>query len=529
MQRKSEINISILLLILIIISPLIMSYGVIDDFTFRSITPIKKFYMTGYIPENDFLFQNNSPDVPGFFALGIIVMNISNISYKELPYTPIQFIPFIFIIFSAMILFYDKNKNLILLLIFIIVTFKNNFSDLSFEAHALGLLLTWTLVISIFLFYKSNNFNSHISSFIIAILCVVSTNFISYKATFLSLAFLFFIYIFELILNRGMIRETNSKSIKNIFMISFIFTFQFNRFFYDKALPVIYNIGGFDSGLSRIMARFKGSPNDLLSQCDLYYYKPYLLNYIIYIRLLFLFALLAISIFWIGKKAYDCGKKEFDLSYIIYIAIIFMGTVNLIFYNLIGLFDISMLTYSTLFSILISSKTFNSKKKIYTVLMILILINMSYQIAAQYYNLKNDEKSNLIFIEQSTNWCSKFFSDKTFSLKSDVFTQGYHNIQILGSGFHQVETIKISDALFLTQFIDKDSLRKTNNRLADELIELYGPNKYLVYIVNYDLKYLSIENFQLLKSFFNFKKELNNNKHLNEVYSSEKIAAYAHS
>ncbi len=486
---------SIIILVLSISLPTIFLYGTIDDFIFQHIGMISKYDKQGYIPETEPYFGNLSSGIPAFYAFGIIISKISNITYDILPFLPVQLITFVLIIFAV---FTRINNNRILcsLFVLIITTFTTNISFINFHLHGLGFILFFLIVLSLSILYRAKNANIHNSSFIIIILSLISLNYISYKAA----AWVFSLLVTLLFIEyaKHFLMGTNQKTIKtfiNIFLLAIIIILSFNKFFYDVFLPQLRSIDSF--GIEKLLFLFYKDAFDPLSNYNLYYIIPELYVMIVRELIIVIFVLLYfIEIFKVINK-----DKIFDVENKIFLSLFCTGLLNLFIYNLLGLFDLKLLTYIGLFTFLILHKKYRKKRLVYIFTIILIAMNVIYQVTAYVNNDAQRDDNYFIYIRPSLNWYISHGIE--LKLKTDVLTKGYYIKEIANKNVEYPTHFSPDDILFMVQkpfFISSD--------------------ENIIYAVNYKVEHFSITGWKILKSFKYFKNEIESNPHLNKIYTS---------
>lgn len=486
---------SIIILLLSILLPTILLFGTIDDFIFQHLGLIRKYDIQGYIPETDPYFGNLNSGLTGFYAFGIMISRICNISYDILPFLPVQLISLVLLLLAV---FKNINNNRILcsLLILIITTFTSNVSFLNFHPHGMGFTLFILFVLSIIILYRSKNANIHNSSFIIILLSLISINYVSYKAmawTTILIIILLFIECTKYFLMR-----TNQKIIKtlvNMFLLNLIIIFSFNKFIYSQLLPNLRNIHSL--GIVKILLLFNKDSSDSLSNYNLYHVTPKLNVMLISEIIIIFFTLLCfIEIVRVVYK-----DKIFDFNNKIFISLICTGLFNLYIYNLFGLFDLKFITNMGLISFLILHKKHSKKKLVYFFIAILLVMNLNYQVISHVHNDSQRDNNYFIYIRPSVNWYISHGIESI--LKTDVLTKGYYIKEIANKNVKYPSHFSKNDILFM--------LQKPFN---------VKPDDNIIYVANYKEEYFSITNWKILKSLKYFRGEIESNPYLNKVYTS---------
>lgn len=510
-QRVStsiNLKLSYLMMFVSIFIPIFILYGVIDDFIFQHIGCIQKYSIQGWIPNTEnVIFSGANLGISGFYTYGIIISKLCGFNYDILPFLPLNLVTFVILLFSLLRYFSDSIL-LCSFITFIITTFTTNLSYINFHPHGMGLMIFFLIIILILQRQQKINC-SNIFSFLI-LLSIISVNFISYKATFWVLSVLFMLLILEMWSNR---RRKSIKYIQlnNIFIFAIIIVFSFNSFIYDTALPVLrfYSDTDADNGIYKVLyqlLQLKIDQSDMLYNCGVYYSCPHINSYIIIVRemLIGVFALIAIIIISINMI-----NDTYDYNDIIFLSLISAGFINIVVYNLMGLFDIKLVTFLSVISFLVLYKHNMLKTPVIIVVYILIAMNLIYLVNSVVCNDVQGDNNYFSYIRPSVNWYKKFeYSDSV--LKTDVLTKGYYIKELSRDEQVPYPThFRPTDILLIIQKSSDESTQSS------------------MYLVNYKLSHFSITGWKILKSFKYFKSYIDSNVILDKVYtSSEYISIY---
>src|SRR5208337_1437796 len=104
LTKSQIIKISLILSILIIVLPIFLFNGTLDDFLPIHIAEITKLSQDGKLTDNDYL----AAQIPGFYCLGSTISLICGLSPEQLMILPIQIVPYAIILF---LILYYLSKN----------------------------------------------------------------------------------------------------------------------------------------------------------------------------------------------------------------------------------------------------------------------------------------------------------------------------------------------------------------------------------------------------------------------------------
>lgn len=494
-QRK----LSCIILILSIIVPTIIFYGSIDDFLFQHAGVMQENSNTGHVSEIEPVLANTYSGLSGFYATGIIVSKVCNIPCDMLFFLPLYLISFVFLFYSLLNKFSSDNV-LCSLIIFILTTFSSNISFLNFHPHGMGLSLLLVISLLLIIMRRSNKLLS--SSSLVIILVLIAINYISYKADAWALMLLFNFMIFDMY-NKRFLKSDKTKinnRLLNLVLIGFIVTFTFNKFLYNQFMVSMNS--EYDIGINVLLTLFSKNPADLLSYYDLYYISPTVLKYLLISRpfLILCFVSLLIAKIFQNKLLH---RIKLDTDELLFISLAFMGVANLFIYNSLGLFDVKILVYTGILSFPTLQRKYKMKKLVNIFIVLLVVINLCYLSVANYYNDAQKDENYFNYIGPVDKWYALYQGNDS-ELKTDVLTKGYIIKEMTKRGELNYPThFNVDDMLFITN--------KSVSRTVRD-------HKY--YVLNYKLTHFSITNWKILKSFSNFRNEIESNKHLEKIYSS---------
>ena len=494
-QRK----LSCIILILSVLIPVVLFYGSIDDFLFQHAGIMQENSNAGHVPEIEPILSNTYSGLSGFYATGLVISNICNIPYDVLFFLPVYLISFVFL-FYALLSKFSSDKILCSLIIFIITTFSSNISFLNFHPHGMGLSLFLILPLLFLIMHRSKKLRC--SSSLIIILILIAINYVSYKADAWALMFLFNFILFDMynryFSNTGGKKVSNS--LLNLFLIGFIVTFSFNKFVYNRfmlSMKSEYNLG-----IDVLLTLFVKNTNDVLSYYNLYYISPAILKYLLLIRpFVILSFVLILTVKILQSKILN--RNPMELDELLFISLVFMGVANLLIYNSLGFFDVKVLVYTGILAFPILQRKYKMRKLANLFVVLLVIINISYLVVANHYNDAQKDDGFFNYIGPVDKWYVSYQSNGS-EMKTDVLTKGYLIKEMAKTDERNYPThFDVNDMLFITNKADSRPVRD---------------HEY--YVLNYKLKHFSITNWRILKSFSNFRDEIEANNRLNKIYSS---------
>lgn len=501
----------ILILILCFSVPIVFLSGGIDDFSYQHIGLIEKYMNTGHIPATEPLFANQNLGLSAYYAYGIVLAVVANISSDLLPNLPIAYISLIAILF-ALLKNYTQNILWVSLVILIITTYTTNINYFYFHAHGIGLVLFLCLLLLIKIMYQHYPLNGF---YICTVLVICTISYLSYKSFFwtiilvTSILFLSIIYskinfnFFQL--NKKMLMITTTATIIALYL---------NDFFYSYFLPMIKYREEFYFTMDTFLRFFTRTDFDVLEQYNLTYEIPGSLIFFIVIRqIIVFFALLIIIVILFHPRKI----VERDIHFVTVIALIVVGTVNLVFYNLLGLFDIKLLTYFIIISIIYTENRINNNVKIIInlVLYSIVVLNIICLFGAIYYEDVQKDDRYFDYIQPSAIWYITYYEPDTIAM-TDVLTKGYY--------YKEIAKTSENNDLYPIHFDTNNILLLIGKQMNEKKI---NTDENIIYVVNYNLNKFSITNWRILKSLRYVKQDIERNNLISKIYSSsDKIAIY---
>lgn len=452
---------------------------------------------------------NSTTANPGFYLITIFLVKICNIPVDITPLLPILLIPS-FIFYIIILRRLTKNKLIYLMIPIILIT-KVGSMPLWYP-HSVGEIL-WLLVIFLVIFRgETQTKNQMIASSLILIIAIIAENYISYKLTFLMLAFIVSIEMIDR-LNRLNKHTSSSRRMRlqYIALIGIVFTLAFNIVIYKHFLPRMRFLSDvYSSGIGKLILPFNLDKNDPLSE---YYFRtPLEIRYLNTIWLIVIFISLFICITILNHKFIK--KISFSLGEKTFFALMLSSCFIFIIYIILGYPEIYYLVFSGLVGFTIIIKCRKNIRKIVTI-SILILLALNFYGHA--YSISNDfhfgqrDQNYFQYMEPASNWYIKYGTNLTTA--TDVFTYGYIWTELAKGNMSLPKK--------LSEYTRGEVLYLLGNRNVDSKDIDY------LFIINYREQSFYIRNWDRLDSWSNYRLIIETHPNLNTVYSSGDIVIYA--
>jgi len=469
-----------------------------------------------YSEELNFIDQNLT-NVAGYDTLTIVISKITSMPYDLIPMLPLQLLPLIFLLVIFLRNIIDNNSTshlLIIALVTIILTDFGNKHYFGYWSHGVGFILS-LLVISVMTLRIRPKYKSQrsVSLALIIIITIISLNYISYKFTFFTIAFLVGLQVMEWL---GYLRP-RSERIKrsNLVMLALIgstYVLSFNKMFYNTFIPRLrISSEVTTSGLYKLFLAFRPIPSDPLSE---YYLRTPLsvryANTIWLLLTLICLLLLAVTIFqkFVRKKNFSLGEIVVSAcvisSLLIFIIYTYLGFAEFIF-PMFGVIGYGVLLYSN------KQKVKKYKYFIITAIVLMLAVNAYETIQLTHNNFRRGKKdwNYYTYMNIPSKWYAKYIIDensKTYTIsKTDVFTGGYFAKEIA----YAPRIFSRDDLLFLLGSDVEVSKFKNNS-----------------FVINYRLHNFSAVNWETFSSWLNHRELVQSNQYLSAIYSSGEVVIY---
>ena len=508
---KQFVKIIAIIFFITFICSMILFNGSIDDFAPKHMTIISEVTNNGELPDYS--------QTPAFYAFGSIIQNVTNFSAENLLYFPIQFWSFylVFLIFTYKI----SNHYIFASVIGFIEMISGSLgtTKIYLWPHGLGYILFYLCF-----YFMINLLESKKSSY--SLLLIISGSalvFVSYNLYAMFVIFLLCLFVvfnslrthIKLSLVELYDNYINTM-ILNIFLILLIVQFGLSKFLYKTFIPTLnavdsVGINGIDKFLNAYFST--GIGNEPIANMLVEF--PNIIATISAIKYSALIFSIAIFIYFLFNNLIHRIKlNKIDL---IVLSLVFMSIVYSLIRLYLGGIAISLFYLP---GIICSSWIFRYCKKyrywsVFVIILLLILTPIySYIIFSN--NLTNKDISKFDYFDAPSAWYFEHnnghlaFSDE---LSKDLIISNMYEISKKNSsaGFHNYsqsfKILLVDDATSLIKLTNKSDL-----------------NNY--YIINYNLNRMSLQNWIIIKSWCNYKIQIENNNLVNNIYDSGLICIY---
>ena len=515
-------KIAVILLISSYIFGLALFSGTIDAFVPKHIAYMLEISQRGIIIEG--LSEQN----PAFYILGAMLINICNFSGFDLLFAPIQIIPYLVILFA---LVYKISGNYILSAI---IPMIDIFSEVTgtpkiyFWPHGIGTILLFTfLLLAIFLLLDSKKSGS----VVISILFIgTSVIFISYNIAFIILLLLGLICLLlitrDILLGNQLhitLKKQSHMTFLAVLLVMLIIQLGLSNFVYSFLFPNLQFVLYEDlSAYEKFIAKFL-SPDLITNPMSIFLLsKPFSLIYLGLLKYAVVFSSIALCLINLTTNFIHSRKIEplgiFILSLLVTYSIFTLSRffllnqgIMIIYFVLPGIFCLCILYRERI--------RIGYPVRYFIVLSILVLLFVAPM--SLYVNYDGGAMNTNLDRYASLQHASKFYYDKDFEriAISDEFTK---NFFILTNGQNAL------DLGAATQF-EKDYYQyrvMKETEMLGLIKSKYDPFNEVTIIINYNLNTLSMQNWQTLKSWRFFQREIDSNMDINKVYSVSNVCVY---
>ena len=501
-----KLNKNILVVFFIIINFIIIFvYPIIDDFSYYHMAAALKAEKSNFVDVGDSYYA-------GFYILTIVIHMLTNISYESL--SPIPIMSFSLLILLILLFkYFFKYDNTYLLVVTIFIT-QSSINRYSLFPHNVGFILFLSYLVLFSFFNRKLRFRSIIS--ILIVIIIISTNFISYKYTFLILSFNLFSYILQFLENHNENKIENKTNklnldLKKITLIGFVFTFSYNMWIYKSFIPKIVHQSELSSssGIEKLAYGFSENREKISSY---FFIRPpeIALSHTIWMILIIIILLLLIELF-IRKMI---NKQEFSKEEKIILCLGISGITTFALYSSLGMAEIGIILITGFLGCGIMPV--NRKKIVLIIIILLLILNIYINIMAvetDYYGGHKD-LNNFEYLKPSIKWYINY-TNKSAYIINDIFSDSYFIKETAE------RNISISSGLFTEDRILV--LLEPDNSLPIDKVYKKDPRIRYYNLINYREHYFSIYGWELFRSWINYKKSIEKNPYFETVYSSGDI------
>lgn len=487
--------------------PLLIYNGFIDDFIPKHIAIIHEISCQGFL-------QDYAKDlIPGFYAIGAVIVELTGIPSIGLIFSPIQLVPYVLI----MICFLNKfSKNYLLSIILAFVYFISGTigtSKIFFWPHALGEIIFFSMCI-LSLKIMENPKKEASTSHILLIICGLSLIYISYNLTLMYMLLLISLIIVSYLSKN--IDESLMKFLFNFLVILVIMELGLSEFFYKGFLPTIKGIQNIEiSGIDKFFLSYfeRPAPETFLS--DIYLVYPRVISIISIIKYVFLIISIIIFIYVLYKS-----KKTgmLDLYNLFTVSFLFM---NLLF-AVLRLYIGGIVITSIYFPAILSTCRLHFLNGIYRLWAILVIIILLITTPLYYYELSSgnliNNLGNYNYIEQSASWNLKYKNE--CATVSDELTKNFFIFfSVEKAPQYMKKTINYTSMNNEVKILYPDDVKHLLQLSRDQSLTKY-------FIINYNLNSISLENWISVRSWKLSKYKIDSNNMVNKIYDTSNIAIY---
>jgi len=394
----------------------------IDAFLPWNIAQIVYLMRHGYV-------DSSLTSAPGYFIVGVFILNVSGISPELLVNVPLLFIPMLVLSFGIVkdaIPFIDTNKNLTYFLwyLMLVLIFYNFSEPIYFWRHSVG----YIILLSIVLILLKGRFTY--KDIILLLILNIPLSLLSYK-----ISFLLFIMLLILTLYCYYSLSDISRKLEKVLILYVVVILSENKFFYNDALPIVISSVR-DFGYFSLAMWLKSLSSHSLKLCnaggiclDLYTTRSAFLAKAH--AMLYILVIISIIIgFLYILKHYNALYLSYPLGTIV--SLLLSGCVIMGVYSILGVvhtrfFYLGLfLLYGYLINILYLVAQKHIKTLVQVFMVLFILLGLIIVGVSVYENITSEK-----FVPYNTpgtyvvsKWVSlKIPQENTVSL--DVYTRGY--------------------------------------------------------------------------------------------------------
>jgi len=410
----------------VFLSFLILHFPSVDDFTFGSLKYVESIEITGFV-------DVSSNNVPCYYILNYIIGKLCNLPGQDIVVLPFQIIPLILILISIL---KQINPKFLTCCGVVLIYFTSDYAPISsWFVHIVGSIYFLLLITIVMKGIKTQSSNSRRPYDILLIIVILALNFMSYKLTFVSIAFMILAQM-GLVYSMSRRQDHSRKYILSKFYSNYgtiffalILVLFFNHFVYDTFFPVLnaYSEFSSSSGIEKMFSARLQDPNDPLS--EYYLQSP---GYLAQLHVLWIGLLIGgLSYFGIKTMRKMVRKNPISFEESIVLSLLGATVLTYIIYNLLGLSDMQFLVltgfiaYAQIFKGISPDK----KKIICAVVLIFLLLNVSIIYEQIKYNYSPAQRDSNFFeyLDAPSAWVVKFLvaeSDTTRCV-TDTLTYTY--------------------------------------------------------------------------------------------------------
>lgn len=495
-------------------------YATVDDFIFKNLR------WSAIVDRAGFLQIGRDP-VPGFTSEFVVISQVLGLRYESVVGLPLLAPSFVFALTAIIRRLLPVSSPFILTFSMVAAWMLYFGCNSTLFCHTIGLTLFFTMLLLVMLRFESNH--RHVSRrpcrgtiAISAIVVLISTNLISYKLMFLIVFTLIGIELSRPAISRNPSNSNTSTSDLSVLIaIGIVLALAFNWFFYDSFVPALRDsIENPFFGASRYLSSLRPEEPTALSK---YYFVGNLSRLPLYVAWAALVSVGA-SLGAIVPLSKAVFGKPLSSSERVVFSLVLSSVVILVIYSSLGvlslnyLFSAGLLAYAILPTSESASRRFGRRKKLLSVavrfaiafaLVTTITMNV-FAVADESYGGQTDRNSFCYLMEPSS-WILTHLN-KESTVSTDVLTGGYMLMEMdLSEGGEslRIHAFSEGDLLFLLEGVNQEMLTTHNEHSLGT-----------VYVINYKQDHFSILGWQMFKAWSENALRIQENQHLDVVYSS---------
>lgn len=496
---------------------LLIFNGSIDDFAPKHIMIANDLAENSFIPAEYYNIQ-----VPGFYVLGAILKQITNITTKGFLFYPIQLIPFMVVFFTLIYKFSDNYLFSALITFIEFISGGTGTTRIFFWVHGIGSILFYISIILLLNFLRGTQ-SKKSEIILLLIICGSSLVFISYDLFAMLLIFLISLFIvfsifnilkFNLYINNQSVANSTSKFLLNVCLILIAVELGLSDFFYKSMIPTLKQSQYLEmSGIEKLLVYyFNRSSENALG--DLILSFPHILSLISGIKYMIL--LCSIIVFFSAIHNKIVKKKPIDQFDLVTSAFLLMTGIYGLTRLYIGAIIVTLLYIPGIFCttwIYRFSKMYKNWA-LFVLLSLLILVPI-YEFNLFNNKLTNVDENKFESINDSSSWyfihtdspitVSDELTKNLFLLNFYGNTSNFNNREI----YNSTQLLSPKDVLFLVQ-------GSQPTKISD---------KY--YIINYKLNANSLQNWIVIKSWNYSRIQCEENRLINNIYETNSISIFS--
>lgn len=489
-----------------IIYTLIVFNGYIDDFSPKHATAFEQICNRSHLDQKDY----TTKEIPGYLVLGAIIKLVSNISSIGFLTYPLQLLPIltIFYVFTSKI---SNSPIFSCAATFLYIGAGTMGTDkIFFWPHGVGSVLYFVALFSIssIMLAPSHRKSEFILLFII---CGCSLGFLSYNLFAGLILFLFSIILNMLIFQNRKINFAFKKYslFLNCLLIFITTQLGLSRFVYDSFIPMLKVSSDLDVSAAE---KFFSAYIYKISNPEIPYISELLINFLPIITVIsaLKYLILCISIFIFISLYIKKVYKKADISIFDLFTVSILMSELLYFFIRTYIGDIAVTSIflpGMLCIIWLYQNTNKFQNYAKFAILVLLILTPSYTYIIETSDLRNQQIYENEYLKASSSW---YFENKGDNIGvSDEMSRNLISMFIFEkyNYSYEIKILSLKDAGFLVQKLNSKDYQK-------------------YYLINYQLRRMSLQNWVIIKTWRLFKNSIDSNKHICKIYDLDSVSIY---